>query len=559
MEQYRTNQFIHINDKFLLIENHFMVLSNNSPNKKMFKLNSHLNLLKRPILKKYNKEIIDKDKLNIKNPLDQIGNDDLIFNNDKLITNIKFDAFEELSHKDSNEDIHDIDNNKVTRKSTTPIREVRNKSNKINLHSIDVSKNTDHDSKNNANHDHFEIDSLKFQKKNKHNKEKEKINSTKNIKNNKNLITYNNNRLKNINQFINKPNDNNSVNQKNLLMSPSSSKSPSKIGYKHPVSGLIKLKLNSNMDRSNDSISLNSGSRMGFKHCKRGKSMPNFFKNKSNVHFPNKSVIKNKDKLHSELQKIFGEKISLYDDIYNIMTDTDKKNCINFLLEAIKGMFNINKNIQIKNESIKEINETKEKQIKDDKKEIKELKKDINKLNKIIKINIQMNQKLSQNIDKLKMQLEKEKNKNKELNSKGKSSDKNLLNARVKKDLNEINLTSAKRNRFISQDKYRNADVFINMKKLINSNKNKEKNKNNSSQKKNDINLKSIEIEDINNNNNKNDNKNEIIKDIKEEKSIDTNLQLNSDDYQNKNNNIENNNIITNRNNENKINSQQTI
>ena len=60
------------------------------------------------------------------------------------------------------------------------------------------------------------------------------------------VLTYNNNRLKNINQFINKPNDNNSVNQKNLLMSPSSSKSPSKIGYKHPVSGLVKLKLNPN-------------------------------------------------------------------------------------------------------------------------------------------------------------------------------------------------------------------------------------------------------------------------------------------------------------------------
>ena len=56
------------------------------------------------------------------------------------------------------------------------------------------------------------------------------------------------------------------------------------------------------------------------------------------MHFPNKSVIKNRDKLFVELQKLFGDKITLYDDVYQNFTDVDKKNCINFLLESIKEL-----------------------------------------------------------------------------------------------------------------------------------------------------------------------------------------------------------------------------
>ena len=42
------------------------------------------------------------------------------------------------------------------------------------------------------------------------------------------------------------------------------------------------------------------------------------------MHFPNKSNIKNKDKLLVELQKLFTDKLTLYDDIYLNMTDLDK-------------------------------------------------------------------------------------------------------------------------------------------------------------------------------------------------------------------------------------------
>ena len=128
------------------------------------------------------------------------------------------------------------------------------------------------------------------------------------------------------------------------------------------------------------------------------------------MHFPNKSNIKNKDKLLVELQKLFTDKLTLYDDTYLNMTDLDKKNCINFLLESLKEMIAINKIAQSKNEEIKESNKKKEKQIQDNKNIIKELKKDVMKLNKIIKTNILVNRKLSQKVDNLKIQLEKENN-----------------------------------------------------------------------------------------------------------------------------------------------------
>ena len=144
MEQYRTNQFMTINDKFLLIENHFMVLSNNSPNKKLIKLNSHLNLFKRPALKKKKKFLSDKE--NIRNPLDQIGNDDLIFNNDKLITNIKLDSLNDNSKdNDSDKSISENEKNndefairtKNKKVSLTPVRE---RSKKTNIQKIIFNK-----------------------------------------------------------------------------------------------------------------------------------------------------------------------------------------------------------------------------------------------------------------------------------------------------------------------------------------------------------------------------------------------------------------------------------
>ena len=143
--------------------------------------------------------------------------------------------------------------------------------------------------------------------------------------------------------------------------------------------------------------------------------MPTMRSNKSlsNLRFPNKSIIKNQDKVMIELQKLFGDKIQLNEDIYQNMTELDKKNCINFLLEAVKELNNINKINKSKTDGYKEIIENKENDIKNLKNEIKELKKENMKLNKLIKTNNQLNKKLSQNIDNLKLQLEKEKNKNK--------------------------------------------------------------------------------------------------------------------------------------------------
>ena len=155
LEQYKTNQLFTINDKFLLIENHFMVLSN-SPKRKMFKLNSHLNLLKRPALKK---KKIFIDKMNIRNPLDQIGNDDLIFNNDKLITNMKIDSLGELSKEEDNinkaKNSPSIPIRAINRKaSLTPVHEKRKI---VNIKKIDLNKN-DKDSNHN---DSLQLNSIK--------------------------------------------------------------------------------------------------------------------------------------------------------------------------------------------------------------------------------------------------------------------------------------------------------------------------------------------------------------------------------------------------------------
>ena len=220
---------------------------------------------------------------------------------------------------------------------------------------------------------------------------------------------------KNLNLFINKPKNTNiknniNINQINdILMAPIATKNKRSRKINSNISF---TKLNNSCENTNESVCLTSISKITTKTYSKGNSL-SVKKKQSKMHFPNKSNIKNKDKLLSELQKLFSEQIQLNDDTYQNMTDLDKKNCIIFLLDAIKEMFNINKIAQSKNEDFKEINKAKEKKIQDDKNEIKELKKDIIKLNKIIKTNILINRKLSQKVDNLKILLEKEKNKNK--------------------------------------------------------------------------------------------------------------------------------------------------
>ena len=475
MEKYKTN-LMTIDNIFKSIESYFVFTSDNPQKKILFKNISHSNLRKRPNLKKHNKH--DKIALNEKsNQLDLIGNDDLIFNNDKLITHMKIGGMEEEFSDDSNDASNEKDKEKdlsspkkykrSKKRSLTPTREKRAKQfQRYN------SPKRHKKAANNKNNDSLLLDINKSS----YNNSLSKTTNQKS-KNNKNYIQMN--RVKNISQFINKPNDNSS--QKNLLMTPANNKSSSsKIGPHNSFTKINNLKLTSKTI-DNDSISLASASRLGTHSCIRGKSMPSQSK-KSNVHFPNKSIIKNKDKLLNGLQKIFGDRLQLIDDLYQNMTDLDKKTCINFLLESIKELFNFIKITQSKSDVFKDVIATKEKNLKEAKNEIKELKKDNTKLNKIIKTNIQVNRKLSQNVDSLKLQLEKEKNKNKELQTRGKSVNRNNRNtSRIKNrgDMSGLSLNITKKNkRNISQDKLLNSNESPIKKKSDDNNKKEKEVKN---------------------------------------------------------------------------------
>ena len=471
MEKYKTN-LMTIDNIFKSIESHFVLTTDNAQKKILFKNISHSNLRKRPNIKKHNKhdKILPNEK---SNQLDLIGNDDLIFNNDKLITSMKIGDIEEISD-DSNEASNEKDKEKdiysspkkvkrSKKRSLTPTREKRVKQ----LQKYNSPKKHKKVS-NNKNNDSLLLDINKSSYNNSPSKT-----SNQKSKINKNYIQMN--RVKNISQFINKPNDNS--NQKNLLMTPANNKVSSKITPLNSFTKINNIKITSKTI-DNDSISLASASRLATHSCIRGRSMPNQSK-KSNVHFPNKSIIKNKDKLLNGLQKIFGDRLQLVEDLYQNMTDLDKKTCINFLLESVKELFNFIKIAQSKSDVFKDVLATKEKNLKEAKNEIKELKKDNTKLNKIIKTNIQMNRKLSQNIDSLKLQLEKEKNKNKELQTRGKSVNKNNRNtsrAKNRNDMSGLNLTITKKNkRNMSQDKLLNTSEFVNKKKNDDNNNKKEK------------------------------------------------------------------------------------
>ena len=488
MEQYKTNQFKinqikTKNNKFKLIENNFIFNPDNSPKTKK-KSNSHPNSKKRPNLQKQNKNIKNKILADKPNQLDQIGNDDLIFNNDKLITSIKLENMDELNFEEENNNSNENDNSgsakgqRTKRMSLTPFRDGRN--NRYQK----VSSPKSHKKSNNINNSDIS-----------HSKNG-KISNLKSLRN-KNILQSN--RVKIINQFINKPNESNNKNndnytKKNIQMTPMPKKNISKISYNNSFNKISNIRFNKTIDNQSETISISSISKIGGHKSSRGKSMPNQSNLKSNMHFPNKSIAKNKDKLLNDLQKFFGDKLQLNDDVYQNMTDIDKKNCINFLLESLKELFN-NKGNQSKNQGYKELAEKKDKELKEAKSEIKELKKETTKLNKIIKANIQMNRKLSQNIDKLKSQLEKEKekNRNREFKTKGKSLNRSTPNFNIVKHRNESNdlsmTTSRKTRRNMSQDKFRNTNEFINKKK---NNKKKVKNRDDS-----------INKLDNNNNNNK--------------------------------------------------------
>ena len=494
METYRNN----ISKKFKEIKDQFNELLNNSNKKKLLKINSHSSFINRPRLGKLKHNSIDKVDLN--HMLDQIGNDDTIFNNDKLLTNIKIESFENPIKKHS---ICSVDNDRPfiskknnKNKSTSNIQRTFN-NNLINKRKV---KGNNKITNSYSNKNKLELNCNKMlytsDNNNKSNIVKKKLNrSSRHTKNNLSQNKNKNVCVKNVDQFINKPNDTRKTPNKNCLMTPISNKSTIIIQKNKKLISKMKNNEFQSSQRSfininnNDTISLASTSRMDMsKSFIRGRSMPTVRANKSqsNLHLPNKSIIKNQDKIIMELQKLFGEKIQLNEEIYQNMTELDIKNTINFLLETVKELNNINKVNKTKTDGYKQIIESKENQIKQHKNEIKELKKENLKLNKIIKTNNQLNKKLSQNIENLKLQLEKEKAKIKNMQTRGKStSNKNNIYSNKYKNENNINKNrKIKENK--SQDKIRKANGFINRRKSETSCdkkkeniENKENNKNN--------------------------------------------------------------------------------
>ena len=447
MEQFRTNQIsLQKVNKFTLIKNNIIQLSDSPPHKILKKYKTISIFINRPILRKKLK--LYNDNYHIKNQLDQIGKEDSIFNNDKLITNIKLETLDDITVNELLDETmqkkgNDVNNKnyasptKNTKRCLTPFNKTTNKRN--------IKNNYNKKEENNINKLTFDLNCNKIP-------QQPNISSIKspNNKNQKKKLIGKANQ-KNLKLFINKPQikntKKNDLNQlSNLLMTPMLIKNK----RSKKISNSSFTKFNDSCDNTNESLCLTSVSKIMAKTYNKTKSS-SINKKSTNMHFPNKSNIKNKDKLLVELQKLFTDKLTLYDDTYLNMTDLDKKNCINFLLESLKEMIAINKIAQSKNEEIKESNKTKEKQIQDNKNIIKELKKDVMKLNKIIKTNILVNRKLSQKVDNLKIQLEKEKNKNKNKTIISKSvniiENKISLNDKIKNrnKINGINISDTKR------------------------------------------------------------------------------------------------------------------
>ena len=482
MKEYRTNA----PKKFKDIKNEFDYITNNAMKNKLIRSASYSHLIKRPNLH----ENLLSDNVAFSYKLDQIGNDDLIFNNDKLISSIKIDSFENDSKKNS---IISIENG-APYIINSPIKKIKSSSmdKKSSRQKRNRNRNNMDDLTSSSNLNTFDLNCNKMSFSKSNNKlntsivgKKVKNNSSQSLKKLGNL-TKSKNKCKNVKQFINKPNEAHRNNQRNLTISLN----------KNPQGN---RKLNNSSKNQNskssfyinncDTLSLASNSRLETLSCMRGSSVPS---KKSKLRLPNKSVIKNQDKLITELQKLFGERIQLSSDLYENMTDLDKKNCINFLLESVKELNNINKMNKSKTDGYKQINVDKDQQIKNLKNEIKDLKKEIMELNKIIKKDMQLNKKLTQNVDNLKNQLEKEKEKNKTLHSKNRSTSK-LSSSFIS---NRTRGNSRKKIRNKSQDIMKKASCFVNRKKVNDEDKDKILNNNMDEKKVNNISWKNREEKD---------------------------------------------------------------
>ena len=96
MEQFSKNRIsLQINNKFNIIRRNFIQASNNYSSTNLKKYKTFSLFIKRPTLKRITK--ITNHKENLKNQLDQIGKEDSIFNNDKLITNIRLETLDDIA------------------------------------------------------------------------------------------------------------------------------------------------------------------------------------------------------------------------------------------------------------------------------------------------------------------------------------------------------------------------------------------------------------------------------------------------------------------------------
>ena len=120
MEPFSENRLsLRINNKFDLIRSNFIQTLDNYLITNLKKYKTNATFIKRPNLKRLTK--ITNNKENLKNQLDQIGKEDSIFNNDKLITNIRLETLDDIAvseilgetiRKDKNKNNNDNKNNK---------------------------------------------------------------------------------------------------------------------------------------------------------------------------------------------------------------------------------------------------------------------------------------------------------------------------------------------------------------------------------------------------------------------------------------------------------------
>lgn len=173
--------------------------------------------------------------------------------------------------------------------------------------------------------------------------------------------TNQNIKIKNINKFINKPNQRNS-NQSLCQSTFSKTSLLRKPTYTHTRSTSVSTQNNKTMNRTTN------------------KSIEKI--RTKNILCFGPSSIRNHEKTFTELQNLFGSKLDNIDNKYSSLTEVDKKSLITTLLGIVYELKTEIKTIKAKNDTMKKELDTNKKQITASNKEITKLKSQIEKLNK---------------------------------------------------------------------------------------------------------------------------------------------------------------------------------